>query len=214
MSDVGNRSQLRCLRHQGSGCSFLQHHLPPAQNNRRHADTRMISGGISKKQQRNSNFCLAYVWTALCFHGNAFRFVFDLQKRRDETRSFNNHISVKQPAWMAHASIKAKLFVILANLIFHLATGRASAMCTLMTETTTLNHGKRAAGVSLHWATVSINNRCNHEAGTHCFHSLIKSVTNAVKSFAVITRHNYLWQVKLSSQGPITDLFKAVSRKH
>lgn len=68
------------------------------------------------KQKRNSNICLAYVWTALCFHGNAFRFVFD-QKCRDETRSFNNHISVKKPTWMAHASIKAKLFVIVAHLI-------------------------------------------------------------------------------------------------
>lgn len=50
--------------------------------------------------------------------------------------------------------------------------------------------------------------------GTHCFHSLIKAVTNAVTSWAAITVPNYLCQVKLSGQGPIKDLFKAAPGKY
>lgn len=36
--------------------------------------------------------------------------------------------------------------------------------------------------------------------GRHCFHSLIKAVTNVVTSFAVVNGHNYLCQVKLKDQ--------------
>lgn len=52
-----------------------------------------------KKKKINRNLCLAYVWTALGFHGNTFRFVFD-QTSRDKTRSLNNHISEGKKAHM------------------------------------------------------------------------------------------------------------------
>lgn len=92
---------------------------------------------------------------------------------------------------MAHAEIKAKLFVILAHLCLSSLSNR-HCFNHVPAQTTSINHGEWAEALWL--LTMDIIRR----QGTHCFHSVITAVTNVFTSFAVIIGHNYLWQVKPS----------------
>lgn len=70
-------------------------------------------------------------------------------------------------------------------------------------ETITLNHGERAACV----------NGCDQEAW-HTLFFTNKSFHQCSYKLCCMTGHNYLFQVKLSRQGPLTDLFKIVSVRY